>query len=339
MDVAENNGWLCLTISGKRQYGGNFGYDDDLQRAYRFDNFVPYSKQIKLGDILVIRDRTQALGFAEVRRLENGSGTKNRQRCPACRTTTIKEREHLQPRWRCKNGHECDSPLQEAVSCTKYTAWFEGAWVPATHLIPISMLRTACTKFVGQNSIQPINLNHLRDLLPEIPVEILPFLDGPDSSTPISTENSYTRPADTGPPEASVFRLIRARRGQEKFRKALLDQFGGRCVVCGSSFVDLLEAAHIYPYKTSADNRPANGLLLRSDIHTLFDLGLLGIDPGDLIIRIHPQARGKGYDDFDGRPLGSSAVTLDRSALEFRWDQYVRGCASHSESLAKANSR
>ena len=74
------------------------------------------------------------------------------------------------------------------------------------------------------------------------------------------------------------YRSIQRRRGQAKFRNILLKMYGGRCAISGCNAEDALEAAHIIPYSESPINRVENGILLRSDIHTLFDLGLLAID-------------------------------------------------------------
>ena len=73
-------------------------------------------------------------------------------------------------------------------------------------------------------------------------------------------------------------RTVFLRRGQAKFRKALLDAYDRRCAVTGCSVDDVLEAAHIVPYRGNNTHRCDNGLLLRADIHTLFDLGLLWIN-------------------------------------------------------------
>ncbi len=69
------------------------------------------------------------------------------------------------------------------------------------------------------------------------------------------------------------------RRGQGKFRSNLLKAYDERCAVTGCAIVAILEAAHILPHRGSASDFVQNGILLRSDIHTLFDLGLLQIDP------------------------------------------------------------
>src|SRR5690606_14516906 len=82
----------------------------------------------------------------------------------------------------------------------------------------------------------------------------------------------------------SVFRSIKARRGQQKFRESLCKRYNNTCVVTGCKILDILEAAHIMPYRGKKDNHPSNGLLLRADIHTLFDLDLIGIDPKSLLV-------------------------------------------------------
>lgn len=69
------------------------------------------------------------------------------------------------------------------------------------------------------------------------------------------------------------------RQGQSQFRKALLKAYNGRCVVTGCDIEAALEAAHIIPYCLTKDNHILNGLLLRADIHTLFDFNLVVIDP------------------------------------------------------------
>ncbi|MRI40962.1 HNH endonuclease [Stenotrophomonas sp. Betaine-02u-21] len=74
-------------------------------------------------------------------------------------------------------------------------------------------------------------------------------------------------------------RAVAQRRGQPLFRAKLLDAYGGRCAVTGCSALEVLEAAHVLPYKGAHTNRVDNGLLLRADLHTLFDCHLLWITP------------------------------------------------------------
>ena len=77
--------------------------------------------------------------------------------------------------------------------------------------------------------------------------------------------------------ERAIGAIVR-RRGQPAFRRALLEAYHERCAVTGCDAPEALEAAHVVPYRGVATNHPANGLLLRADLHALFDLGLIAVD-------------------------------------------------------------
>ncbi len=112
-----------------------------------------------------------------------------------------------------------------------------------------------------------------------------------DETYPTPDQGAYEE--ETGPSyrpvdsdwRRKVFRQIRERRGQQKFRDALRKRYGDRCMISGCCLMDVIEAAHIRPYRGEKDNHPENGLLLRADLHTLFDLDMLGIEPHTLIVR------------------------------------------------------
>jgi hypothetical protein len=119
-----------------------------------------------------------------------------------------------------------------------------------------------------------------------------------------------------------VQRQIKERRGQRRFRDALRGRYGDLCLVTGSKCLAVLEAAHICPYKGENDNDPTNGLLLRSDIHTLFDLDLLGIEPACLRISLHPKAAAE-YSFLAGESLRCPTHSSpSRHALERRFRQF-----------------
>jgi hypothetical protein len=69
---------------------------------------------------------------------------------------------------------------------------------------------------------------------------------------------------------ARVLREVIQRRGQQKFRKALIAAYSGRCAISGCPVAPLLEAAHITSYLGPDTNSITNGLLLRADLHTLW---------------------------------------------------------------------
>ena len=133
-------------------------------------------------------------------------------------------------------------------------------------------------------------------------------------------------PGDDYDARLRVTRQIVARRGQPKFREALLDAYSRRCAVTGTDAESVLEAAHIRPYRGPESNVVANGLLLRADIHTLFDLALLAIQPGSLEIAISKALARSPYAELDGKPLnvpGDEAAHPSTEALQSTWDRYI----------------
>lgn len=87
-------------------------------------------------------------------------------------------------------------------------------------------------------------------------------------------------------------RHIKQRRGQKAFRDSLIAQTA-KCAVSCCEIVDILEAAHITAYKNDTHNHVSNGLLLRCDMHTLYDLELFAIDPDSFVIYFAPRIQDK----------------------------------------------
>jgi putative restriction endonuclease len=85
-------------------------------------------------------------------------------------------------------------------------------------------------------------------------------------------------------------RLSPQRLGQQAFQAVVLDAYRRRCAITGSRIRPVLQAAHIRPVTEGGEHRLDNGLLLRSDVHTLFDRGYLGIDPV-YRLRVSPRLR------------------------------------------------
>jgi len=74
--------------------------------------------------------------------------------------------------------------------------------------------------------------------------------------------------------------LIHPRLGQGAFRVLVTDVYQRRCAVTGERTLPALEAAHIRPYADGGEHEARNGLLLRRDIHSLFDAGYVTVTPG-----------------------------------------------------------
>ena len=74
-------------------------------------------------------------------------------------------------------------------------------------------------------------------------------------------------------------RLIQPRLGQRAFRHVVIDAYGRRCAVTRERTIPALDAAHIRPYSEGGEHEVSNGLLLRRDIHSLFDSGYVTVTP------------------------------------------------------------
>lgn len=120
-----------------------------------------------------------------------------------------------------------------------------------------------------------------------------------------------------------VLREVVRRRGQTKFRKALLAAYEGRCAITGCPVNSLLEAAHITPYLGIETNAISNGLLLRADVHTLWDLGLIAVNVATSTVWVNPEVNDPMYQALSGQKLRSAAHFSERpskAALQHQWD-------------------
>ena len=101
-----------------------------------------------------------------------------------------------------------------------------------------------------------------------------------------------------------VLAVIAQRQGQVGFRKTLLKAYGGHCAVTSYDASEALEAAHIVPYRGPVTNHPSNGLLLRADLHSLFDLGLVAVDTtSELRLLVSKEIERTSYAQMKGSVL------------------------------------
>jgi hypothetical protein len=136
-------------------------------------------------------------------------------------------------------------------------------------------------------------------------------------------EDGYFESDNLTDERTRLLREVVQRRGQDRFRRQLLRAYDGRCAVTGCDAKDALEAAHIIGYLGSSTQHVKNGLLLRADIHTLFDLRLLEICPKTLNIILAPSLRRTSYAKLHGQPLSLPVATdkqPDMEALSTRWN-------------------
>lgn len=130
-------------------------------------------------------------------------------------------------------------------------------------------------------------------------------------------------PSNINDARRRVASSIVIRRGQQGFRQSLISAYAGKCAITGCSVIDVLEAAHIFPYRGDQTNHISNGILLRADIHTLFDLGLLKINPVTLTVEMDNRIAHSEYDQISGKKIYLPEISNNhpsREALELKYE-------------------
>lgn len=256
-------------------------------------------------------------------------------RCPVCSTAALKVRRNRQPRYRCDRGHEFAAPREDPAEVTAFEAHYERSFIAAADAVPVSELKAAALRPSDQLSIEEVDIRRLEAALiradPGIGDLLAQFFQLGTPDEPDPGDERAALPSDAGEGKSytvsladsreAVLRSIRQRRGQAAFRAALLRRFGGRCVITGCALADVLEAAHIWPYRGTRDNHPENGLLLRADIHTLYDLDLIAVDPERLCIAVAPVlSEVEPYGALSGQELRAEPHNRPSAdALLHRW--------------------
>jgi hypothetical protein len=138
------------------------------------------------------------------------------------------------------------------------------------------------------------------------------------SEAPLSYDNFSAR--------LRIHRQIVARRGQSAVRSDLLAAYDGRCAITGCTAEAALEVSRIWPGEGPEFNAIRNNLLLRADIHTLFDLQLLAIDPRTHAVVVSGVLRDTEYISLGSRRLTEPSNVSQRPAEEYlqkAWEDFV----------------
>jgi putative restriction endonuclease len=110
--------------------------------------------------------------------------------------------------------------------------------------------------------------------------------------------------------------LVKQRLGQGTFRLLVTDTYQKRCAVTGEKVLPVLQAAHIRPVSEGGGHRVDNGLLLRSDVHTLFDRGYVSVAP-DFRVLVSARLKkdfdnGEHYYQYREREICTPSAATDR---------------------------
>jgi ribosomal protein S27AE len=262
--------WSFMALSGaERQFAGNEGYDDEPEEYYSWDSTVPNHAGPAVGDVCVLRDRRGVLGVSRIERMDAPrSGLKVRRRCPVCGTTGFKARRGLIPRYRCGAcGAEFDSATEETVAVLAYRAEYASGWVSVDGAVTAAAIDPLYRSGARQHAIRELDVTGLSSVL---------------ASRHVLMNDSLrvgAWPIAAGPAGGRRRTTAWGRVGQDPFRRCLLERFGTLCVISGPQPVQALQAAHLQQYADDPRHDVAGGLLMRADLHLLFDARLINVGP------------------------------------------------------------
>ncbi|RZU12712.1 HNH endonuclease [Streptomyces sp. BK239] len=300
---------LLIADDAVRQFQGNAGYEDVAEESYSYDSTVGNYRRVAVGDLVIVRNRDEALGIGRIEQLDVLPGQeKVRNRCPYCGSTGFKERTTASVRYRCSPCRNAfDEPRVEMIQVTTYRAHYGGTWQPLEGCLDKDALAEITLSKSDQQSIKA--------------------MDRPGTLAAVAARGVRLPERDLAARSARRRSLALAggrrravaavRRGQDAFRRALIREYGLVCAVSGPAPAEVLEAAHLRPFATTERHCVDEGLLLRADVHRLFDSGLLAIAP-DLVVAVAPALLGYAeYRALAGSPLHLPAsAPLNRSVVE-----------------------
>jgi hypothetical protein len=119
--------------------------------------------------------------------------------------------------------------------------------------------------------------------------------------------------------DKETYSQIKNRRGQRTFRNNLIDIYKGQCAITDCTTISALEAAHVVPYSETNSLSPDQGVLLRADMHTLFDLYLISINPATAEVQVGSSCCDY-YKSYSGKKL-KTLPNLD--ALRLHYTRFV----------------
>lgn len=272
--------WAFKSVGDDRDWQSNDGYPDIHGSQYVYNNKVGNSQNVARGDIVVVHDRDVVHGISRIEDIKVEPEVKVRiRRCPNCRRTGAGLRKTMKPIYLCgRCRHEFDEPFVEYESRTVYTATFGTEWRTVDGCVTAEALKSVLMVSDTQSAIRKVDCDKLADLLGEV-------ADTAASPGETSADPDQSKPIAGG----RVGRMVTVRNNQGKFRRAVISRDGLTCAITGPAPSTALEAAHLRAFARHETHDPDEGLMLRTDIHALFDAGLLAIDPDTMRVVASPE--------------------------------------------------
>lgn len=303
--------WVFKSFNEVRSFG-NEGYADEPELSYVYDNTVINHNRVKEGDIVIIVNKKHVTGIASIQSIVvQHDMPKTQYSCPVCGTKRLSARKKTAPKFRCINRHEFEEPVPNTIFVSQSKAFYSIDYSRIEGNLPASILSKYYVSYNAYYSIQSADMAVLNHYFPNfLPLSII------DDAINPSYIPSYSDSRD--------YKLLKSaiRPGQGKFRQQLIELHGMSCMISGCTIPEAIDASHICPYRGIDDNHLSNGILLRKDLHALFDADLIGIEPTTFTVQISPILDCTSYKDFSGIKLkiNNNRAKLSPLALSMKWE-------------------
>jgi hypothetical protein len=209
-----------------RSWAANQGYDDSVGLHYSYDSNVGNSRQVSVGDLVVIREDDFVAGWGFVEYIEvTPNSVKEITRCPVCRRTNFSRRKTVVPANKCSRcSHEFsdEEALRTFENVTAFRAYYQNTWTEAARPIHRQELESIIETRDTFNAIRPINRTSLTPFLEKV--------SGRDVDLLVDVDQTQLEIIIGGHVET----IIRRRRGQRDFRFRMMERFGEVFALSGS---------------------------------------------------------------------------------------------------------
>lgn len=303
------SGWILQSKGQELHSRAGSSYRERIGVSYKWRTKLPNGAKIKRDDIILIRDEKRVLGLSRIEKLSFKKEKNVATLCKNCGRAQVQILKTKRFKYRCKACKaEFDQPRLRNTIEEFATAFYAPGWVSlAEEGNSWEVWNKLSTTPKSQNSIQALDLNMFQNLISGLnPRDVAPFL-----RRGLEMNGGHR------------LSVARTRIGQGNFRKKLIDQFGLTCAFTGVNNRFALEAAHLYSYSEVGKHHENGGLLLRRDVHSLFDNGLLAVEPGTDLIKVAPELNSiSQYSILQNKKILVPINLEIRKWLEIHWDQH-----------------
>lgn len=305
--------WLALSKGAedyRRQVKGEH-YDDHCESHYSWDSTVPNHEDVKVGDLVAFWDSDVLLGISVIEHIQVGTAKKTVGKCPQCGKSSFEARKTMKPTYRC---YDCDAlfdgPALMDKEVTTYRSNHEESWIDLDGVIDAATLRSLCVYPKSQNSFRLLRLEDFRAVV-----------EAKSGHSPLRILDAVSDQIAGGHKE----RVVRVRVGQAAFRAELRKRYVDVCAFTGPAPAVVLDACHLYRYAEVGAHRDQGGLLLRKDLHRLFDEGLVCVDSEDVLFVSEEIREYTAYKALHGSVVEVDLTAKQRSWLREHWEQWRQG--------------